>query len=56
MYELTPALRAELEGLDCLTTAELREKYRSLFGEEPFTRHRRFLQKRCAWGAKYTTY
>jgi hypothetical protein len=50
MYELTEELRAEIAGLDALSVAELRGRYRDLFGEESHSRNRRYLIRRCAWG------
>jgi hypothetical protein len=50
MYELTEELRAEIAGLDGLSVAELRERYRAFFGEESHSRNRRYLIRRCAWG------
>ncbi|HMB68193.1 MAG TPA: DUF2924 domain-containing protein [bacterium] len=50
MYELTPELVAEIEGLAALSVPELRERYAELFGEPTLSRHRRHLIKRCTWG------
>ena len=50
MYELTPALVAEIEGLESLPVEDLRAKYAELFGEPTVSKHRRHLVKRCAWG------
>jgi hypothetical protein len=50
MYELTEELRAEIAALDGLSVAELRDRYRALFGEESHSRNRRYLVRRCAWG------
>ena len=50
MYELTPELVAEIEGLDALTVPQLRERYAELFGEPTRSKHRRHLVKRCTWG------
>jgi hypothetical protein len=42
-------LRAELEGLRHLTTGQLKEKYREVFGEESRSNHKQFLVRRVAW-------
>jgi hypothetical protein len=52
MYELTEELRAEIAGLDELSVAELRDRYRALFGEDSHSRNRRYLVRRCAWGVQ----
>ena len=42
-------LRAEIEGLRHLTTGQLKEKYREVFGEESRSNHKQFLVRRIAW-------
>ncbi len=42
-------LRKELADLDRMTSAELREKYRELFGDEVRSGNRQWLYRRCAW-------
>ena len=42
-------LRAEIEGLRHLTTGQLKEKYREVFGEESRSNHKQFLVRRNAW-------
>jgi len=46
---MSPEVAKQIEALDDLTVAELREKYAEVFGEETRSRHKRFLQKRIAW-------
>ncbi|GJM43679.1 MAG: hypothetical protein DHS20C21_05210 [Gemmatimonadota bacterium] len=50
MYELTPELVAEIEGLETLAVPQLREKYAELFDEPTRSKHKRHLVKRCTWG------
>lgn len=42
-------IRKELAALDRLTPAELRDKYRELFGDESRSGNRQWLYRRCAW-------
>ena len=42
-------LKKELSALERMTVNELREKHRSIFGEENRSRHKDFLRKRIAW-------
>lgn len=39
----------EIEGLRSLTTAQLKEKYREVFGEPSRSNHKQFLFRRIAW-------
>ena len=42
-------IREEIEGLRHLTTGQLKEKYREVFGEETRSNHKQFLFRRIAW-------
>lgn len=42
-------IREEIEGLRSLTTAQFKEKYREVFGEQSRSNHRQFLFRRIAW-------
>lgn len=42
-------IREEIEGLRSLTTAQLKEKYREVFGEQSRSNHKQFLFRRIAW-------
>ncbi len=42
-------LRKELAALERMTPAELREKYREMFGDESRSGNRQWLYRRCAW-------
>ena len=42
-------IREEIEGLRSLTTAQLKEKYREVFGESSRSNHKQFLFRRVAW-------
>lgn len=42
-------IREEIEGLRSLTTAQLKEKYREVFGERSRSNHKQFLFRRIAW-------
>jgi hypothetical protein len=42
-------IREEIEGLRNFTTAQLKEKYREVFGEESRSNHKQFLFRRIAW-------
>jgi len=45
-------LRKELAALERMTPAELRDKYRELFGDESRSGNRQWLYRRCAWRLK----
>jgi hypothetical protein len=42
-------IHKEIEGLRHLTTAQLKEKYREVFGEQSRSNHKQFLFPRIAW-------
>jgi hypothetical protein len=42
-------VREEIGGLRNLTTAQLKEKYREVFGEQSRSNHKQFLFRRIAW-------
>jgi hypothetical protein len=42
-------IREEIEGLRSLTTAQLKDKYREVFGEDSRSNHKQFLFRRVAW-------
>jgi hypothetical protein len=42
-------IREEIEALHSLTTAQLKQKYREVFGEESRSNHKQFLFRRIAW-------
>ncbi len=42
-------IREEIENLRNLTTAQLKEKYREVFGEQSRSNHKQFLFRRIAW-------
>ena len=42
-------IREEIESLRSLTTAQLKEKYREVFGEQSRSNHKQFLFRRIAW-------
>ncbi len=42
-------IRREIEGLRSLTTAQLKEMYREVFGEQSRSNHKQFLFRRIAW-------
>jgi hypothetical protein len=42
-------IREEIEGLRSLTTAQLKQKYREVFGEPSRSNHKQFLFRRIAW-------
>lgn len=42
-------IREEIEALRNLTTAQLKQKYREVFGEESRSNHKQFLFRRIAW-------
>jgi len=43
------SITSQIEALGDMTVAELREKYREVFGEDCRPRHKDFLRKRIAW-------
>jgi len=47
---MNPDVRRQVEALDDMTVAELREAYAEVFGEPTRSRHKRYLQKRITWG------
>ena len=42
-------IRREIEGPRHLTTTQLKEKYREVFGEDSPSNHKQFLFRRMAW-------
>lgn len=42
-------IREEIEALRSLTTLQLKERYRGLFGEQSRSNHKQFLFRRIAW-------
>jgi hypothetical protein len=42
-------IREEIEALRSLTTLQLKERYRELFGEQSRSNHKQFLFRRIAW-------
>jgi len=42
-------IREEIEGLRHLSTAQLKDKYRDVFGEDSRSNHKQFLFRRIAW-------
>lgn len=49
MEETTTAIREEIEALRHLSTGQLKEKYREVFGEDSRSNHKQFLFRRIAW-------
>jgi len=45
----TTALHQQIEGLRHMTTGQLKEKYREVFGEASRSNHKQFLFRRVAW-------
>jgi hypothetical protein len=43
------AVRAQIEALRHMTTGQLKEKYREVFGEPTRSNHKQFLFRRIAW-------
>lgn len=43
------ALRDRIDTLAAMSVAELRQQYRTVFGEEPTVAHRQFLFRKIAW-------
>jgi hypothetical protein len=46
---MTPNIAKQVKALGDLTVAELRERYREVFGEPTKSTHKDFLRKRIAW-------
>ena len=46
---MSESLAAQIKGLQGMTLAELRQKWKKVFGEETKQRHRTYLWKRLAW-------
>lgn len=46
---MTSSMQRPFDDLGDMTAAELREKYREVFGEETHSRHKGFLRKRIVW-------
>jgi hypothetical protein len=46
---MKPPMAARIRALQAMSVAELRAKYREVFGEEARSRHKTFLWKRIAW-------
>ena len=44
-----PSIAAQVVALTHLSVAELRERWKEVFGEETTQRHRQFLIRRIAW-------
>lgn len=42
-------IRRDIEGLRHLTTAQLKDRYREVFGEDSRSNHKQFLFRRIAW-------
>src|SRR6478672_7652686 len=42
-------IREQIEALRHMTTGQLKEKYREVFGEESRSNHKQFLFRRIAW-------
>jgi len=49
MGEETTRIHDEIESLRQMTTAQLKRKYREVFGEETRSNHQQFLFRRIAW-------
>ena len=47
---MKPEVAKQIEELGEMTVPELRERYAAVFNEETRSTHKRFLQKRIAWG------
>ena len=43
------SIAAQIKGLQGMTLAELRQKWKEVFGEEPRSKHKTFLWRRLAW-------
>ena len=46
---MKPGITKEIRALGRMSTGELRERYRELFGEESRSHNKRFLERRIAW-------
>lgn len=46
---MTKSMQQEIDELGDMTAAELRERYRVVFGEETRSRHKGFFRKRILW-------
>ena len=46
---MEPVITKKIRALGHMTTGELRDKYRELFGEESRSYNKRFLERRIAW-------
>lgn len=46
---MSQTIAAQIAALDEMTTGELREKYREVFGEETRSRNKKYLIKKVAW-------
>jgi hypothetical protein len=46
---MTKSMQQQIDELGDMTAAELRERYREVFGEETRSRHKGFLCKRILW-------
>ncbi len=49
MEDETQRIHEEIESLRQMTTAQLKAKYREVFGEETRSNHKQFLFRRIAW-------
>ncbi|MCL6547116.1 MAG: DUF2924 domain-containing protein, partial [Bryobacteraceae bacterium] len=49
MQDETTRIHEEIESLRQMTTAQLKEKHREVFGEETRSNHKQFLFRRIAW-------
>jgi len=47
---MKPHVAKQVDALQDMTVAELREKYQAVFGEQTTSRHKDHLRKRIAWG------
>lgn len=52
----TPTIAAQLKGLQGMSVAQLRSKYREYFGEDTTSHNRDFLFKRIAWRLQEQAY
>ena len=46
---MTPNITKQMEALEGMTVAELRERYAEVFGEDSRSRHKDLLRKRIVW-------
>ncbi len=49
MEDETQHIQEEIEGFRQMGTAQLKAKYREVFGEETRSNHKQFLFRRTAW-------